>query len=143
MPADPEVGVPDLIRRLTDDSKRLVRDEVRLAKLEVGENIHAGARGAVWLGIAFGAGVVALVALTFMLAALLGRLLNGNYWAGALITGALELGVALLLVKRGLGALREPSYTFAESRAALRDTAQWARDTARTEARALTRADAH
>ena len=128
MHEDPEIGVPDLIRRLTDDSKRLARDEVRLAKLEVRESIRTGTRGVVWLALGFGAGVVALVALTVMLTALFGRLL-GNYWAGALITGALELGGAFVLVKRGLRELHEPSYTFEESREALRETTRWVKQT--------------
>jgi hypothetical protein len=121
-----DLGVPDLIRRLTEDSKRLARDEVRLAKLELRETVKTSTRGALWLALAFGAGVVAMVAFTVMLAALLGRLL-GNYWAGALLTGAIDLGGGLFLVKNGLKALREPSYTFEESRETLRDTAQWAK----------------
>ena len=125
-PIDPEAGIPDLIRRLTDDSKRLVGDEVRLAKLEVRENVHTGVRGALWLGLAFGAGVVALVALTVFVAAMLGRLL-GNYWAGALITGVVELGLAFFFVKRGMTKVKEPSYTLEESREELRETMQWAK----------------
>ena len=124
MPIDPDAGIPDLIRRLADDSKRLALDEVRLAKLEVRDNVHAGARGTVRLAIAFGAGVVALVALTIALSALLGRLL-GNYWAGTLIVAVLELGAAFVLVKRGMQKMAEPAYTFPESRAALSETAQW------------------
>ena len=124
---DPDASLPDLVRRLTDDSKRLVRDEVRLAKLETADGLRRGARGAVWLGLAFGAGVVALVALTVMLTSLLGRLLNRHYWAGALIVGVVELVGALLLIKRGLGTLRAPSYTFEESREELRDTVDWAK----------------
>lgn len=124
MPIDPDAGIPDLIRRLADDSKRLALDEVRLAKLEVRDNVHTGARGTVRLAIAFGALVVALVAFTIALAAVLGRL-TGNYWAGTLIVGALELGAAYVLVTRGLHKMREPAYTFPESRAALADTAQW------------------
>jgi hypothetical protein len=42
--AEPDATIGDLIRRLTDDSKRLVRDEVRLAKLEIGENLRADGR---------------------------------------------------------------------------------------------------
>jgi hypothetical protein len=124
MPIDPDAGIPDLIRRLADDSKRLALDEVRLAKLEMRDNVHAGARGTVRLAIAFGAGVVALVALTIALSALFGRLL-GNYWAGTLIVAVLELGVAFLLVKRGVQKMAAPAYTFPESRAALSETAQW------------------
>ena len=124
MQIDPDVGIPDLVRRLTEDSKRLANDEVRLAKLELRENIHTGGRGMLWLGLAFGAGVVALVALTFTLIAVVGRLAQ-NYWAGALIVGVVELGLAYWLVKRGLHDVKEPSYTFEESREELRDTAAW------------------
>ena len=126
VPADPDAGIPDLIRNLADDSKRLARDEVRLAKMEMRESLRTGTRGAVWLAVAFGAMVIALVALTFMLSALIGRAL-GNYWAGALVTGAVELVGALVLVKRGLRELQEPSYTFEQSRESLRDTKDWAR----------------
>ena len=125
-PIDPDAGIPDLIRRLADDSKRLALDEVRLAKLEVRESVHGAARGTVRLAVAFGAAVIALSALTIALAALLGRLL-GNYWAGSLIVGALELGVAFLLVTRGMRKMRESELGFPESRASLRDTAQWVR----------------
>jgi uncharacterized membrane protein YqjE len=80
MPPNPDAGIPDLIRRLADDSKRLMRDEVRLAKLEMHESVRGGMRGMLFLALAFGVGVVALVALTIFLSAGLGRLL-GNYWA--------------------------------------------------------------
>ena len=70
---DPDAGIPDLIGRLTDDSKRLMADEVRLAKIEAKENLHRAGRGAMWLGVAFGIGVVALVALTLFIATLIGR----------------------------------------------------------------------
>ena len=124
---DPDAGIPDLVRRLTDDSKRLMRDEVRLAKLETGEAIHNGARGALWLGLAFGAAVVALVALTIMLATLLGRWIGGHYWAGTLIVAVVELVAALLLVRAGLRKMKQPSYTFEESREELRETVEWAK----------------
>ena len=122
--ADDDPGIADLVRRLTDDSKRLVSDEVRLAKLEVRESLRVGARGAMWLALAFGAAVVALTALTVLLSALLGRLL-GNVWAGALATGALELIVGVVLLRRGLALYREPSYTLEETRASVAETARW------------------
>jgi len=124
-PIDPEVGIPDLIRRLTDDSKRLATDEVRLAKLELGENIRTGARGTLWLSLAFGVGVVAMTAATIGLAAIIGRLVAGHMWVGALVTGALELGIAFVLVKRGIGEFKKPSYTMAETRESLKDTQAW------------------
>ena len=122
---DPDVGIPDLIRRLTDDSKRLVGDEVRLAKLEVSENIHAGARGALWLAIAFGVGIVGLVGFTIFAATLIGRLASGNMWVGALVVGIVELAAAALLIKRGLAVYGKPSYTLEETRESLKDTTRW------------------
>ena len=122
---DPDAGIPDLIRRLTDDSKRLVADEVHLAKLELGENIHAGARGALWLALAFGIGVVGLVALTIFVATLIGRAVNGHMWLGAIIVGVLEIIAAVVLIGKGMKAFREPSYTLEETRESLKDTTTW------------------
>lgn len=127
IPTDPDAGIPDLIRQLGDDSKRLVADEVRLAKLEMKESVQRAGTGAVQLAVAFGVGVVMLVALTIFLATLIGRIAAGHMWVGALVTGIVELGVAVVLLRRGMGVLREPSYTFEETRAALKDTAVWAR----------------
>ena len=125
--SDPDTGIPDLIRRLTDDSKRLVTDEVQLAKLETKESLHRAGRGALWLVLAFGAGVIALVALTILLATLIGQLDRGHMWFGALITGIVELGLGAYLVKRGGSAYgaASSSYTLAETRHALKDTAHW------------------
>lgn len=122
---DPDTGIPDLIRRLSEDSRRLVTNEVALAKLETKESLHRATRGVLWLALAFGAAVVMLVALTILLTTLLGRLNNGHMWFGALVTGALELGVGIWLVKKGLTSYAEPSYTLVETREALRDTAHW------------------
>jgi hypothetical protein len=127
IPTDPDAGIPDLIRQLGDDSKRLVADEVRLAKLEMKESVQRAGTGAVQLAVAFGIGVVMLVALTIFLATLIGRIAAGHMWVGALVTGLLELAVAVVLMRRGMGVLREPSYTLEETRAALKDTAVWAR----------------
>jgi hypothetical protein len=127
VPVDPDAGIPDLIRDLADDSKRLLVDEVQLAKLETKESMRRATKGAVWLALAFGIGVVTLVALTLLLVTLIGRLVNGHMWVGALVTGVLELGVALFLFKRGVGALKEPSYTLEETRASVKETARWAR----------------
>lgn len=127
MQTDPDAGIPELIRQLGDDSKRLVADEVRLAKLEMQESVQRAGKGAVQLAVAFGVGVVMLVALTIFLATLIGRIAAGHMWVGALLTGIIELAVAVVLLRRGMGVLRQPSYSFEETRAALKDTAVWAR----------------
>jgi uncharacterized membrane protein YqjE len=120
MPVDPDAGIPDLIHRLGDDSKRLMSDEVRLAKLEMRDSVARAGKGVLWLGVAFGIGVVALVALTLLLSTLIGRVASGHMWVGALVTGILELGLALVLIKKGLAAFAAPSYTLEQTRASLK-----------------------
>jgi uncharacterized membrane protein YqjE len=124
--SDPETGIPDLIRRLTDDSKRLVTDEVSLAKIEARESVRRATKGAVWMALALGVSVVMLVALTVFVTTLIGRLANGHMWVGALITGVVELAVGFWLLKRGMATYAEPSYTLEQTRHALKDTAHWA-----------------
>ena len=123
---DQDPGIPDLIRRLSDDSKRLVTDEVNLAKIEAKESLSRATRGVMWLGLAFGVSVVMLVALTIFLTTLIGRAVNGHMWLGALVTGIVELGLGAFLIKRAITAITEPSYSFEASRLALADTAHWA-----------------
>lgn len=123
MPVDPDIGIPDLVRRLGNDSKRLVSDEVRLAKLEVQDNVKRGGHGVLWLTVAFGIGVVAVVALTLFLITLIGRLASGHMWVGAVVTGILEMGIGAVLAKRGLTAFKEPSYSFEQTRTGLKTIA--------------------
>jgi uncharacterized membrane protein YqjE len=122
---DPDTGIPDLIRRLTADSKRLATDEVQLARLEAADSMHHANRGALWMALAFGAGVVMLVALTLLFTSLFGRLMGDHMWFGALVTGVIELALGGWLVKRGLSSFAEPSYTLEQTRASLADTAHW------------------
>jgi hypothetical protein len=119
IPIDPDVGIPDLVRRLGDDSKRLMRDEVRLAKLETQDNVRRAGHGVLWLAVAFGCGVVAMVALTLFLATLIGRLAAGHMWVGAVVTGVIELGLGFFVIKKGLVAFKEPSYSLEATRESL------------------------
>lgn len=119
MRIDPDAGIPDLVRRLSDDGKRLVSDEIRLVKIETKENVKAAGRGGIRLALAFGIGTVTLVAMTLLMVTLIGRLANGHMWVGALVTGIVELVLAFVLVKRGVKALAEPSYTLEGTRAGL------------------------
>jgi hypothetical protein len=121
IPIDPDVGIPDLVRRLGDDSKRLMTDEVRLAKLEVRDNVQRGGHGVLWLVVAFGCGVVAMVAFTLFFATLIGRIAAGHMWVGAVVTGVIELALGGFLVKKGLTAFKEPSYSLEATRESLKD----------------------
>jgi len=120
VPIDPDKGIPDLVRQLGDDSKRLVRDEVQLAKLEAAESMRAATKGAISLGVAFGIVVLALIAFTFTLAAFFGRVANGHYWVGAFLAGAIEIALGLWLFQKGTAALKRAPYSLPETRASLK-----------------------
>ena len=117
---DPDKGLNDLVRQLGEDSKRLLGDEVRLAKLETAESLHQAGKGSLWLGVAFGIAVVMLVAFTLFFASLFGRLANGHYWVGAMLTAALEIAAGLWLVQRGMRAFKLAPYSFPDTRAGLK-----------------------
>jgi uncharacterized membrane protein YqjE len=120
VPIDPDKGVNDLVQQLSDDSKRLLSDEVRLAKLETAESVHRGGKGALWLGLAFGTAVVMLVAFTLFFAALFGRVANGHYWIGAMLAAAVDVAAGLWLVQKGLAALKQTPYSLPDTRAGLK-----------------------
>ena len=130
IPIDPETGIPDLVRRLGDDSKRLANDEIRLAKLELRESVREGTSGVLRMGIAGAFAVIAAVALTILLVAGVSRLL-GHYWAGAIVVGVAELLIGVLAVVMGSRRLKSPPNTLDASRESLKDTAAWLRDPVR------------
>jgi uncharacterized membrane protein YqjE len=119
VPIDPDRGVTDLVRQLGSDSKRLAGDEVRLAKLEAVEALHRAGRGALWLGIALGVAVVALVALTLFVATVVGRIANGHMWVGALVAAVIEIPAGLWLLRAGLNEFKDAPYTLPDTRGAL------------------------
>lgn len=119
---EPEPTIGALVNRLTDDSKRLITSEVRLARLELGESMHDAVHGGILLALGFGIGTLALVALSVLLTVVIGSLLLGEAWAGALITGAVELIVGALLLWAGTRTMKRADFTLGESRAELRAT---------------------
>jgi uncharacterized membrane protein YqjE len=90
------LSTAELIRHLSEDVSRLVRDEIRLATLEL---TRKGKRAGVGAGLFGGAGVIALYgggALVAALIMLIAQVLTP--WIAALI-----VGVALLVVAAVLG----------------------------------------
>lgn len=116
VPLDFDPGFAPLIKQLTDDSKRLLGDEVRLAKLETIENLHSAARGGLWLGAALGVTIVALVAGTLLMATIIGRMVEGHYWVGALVTAAVELVAGYWLLTKGLTQYKQAPYSLPDTR---------------------------
>lgn len=87
---EPSTG--ELVSQLTQQMSQLVRDEMRLAQLEMAEK---GKRAGLGAGLFGGAGLVALYGLgCFIAAAILGLAAGIPAWAAALIVGAVLLAIA-------------------------------------------------
>ncbi|MGW3370012.1 phage holin family protein [Streptosporangium canum] len=89
------LSTAELIRQMSEEVSRLVRDELRLAKLELAEKgRHAG----IGAGLFGGAGVVALYGGGALAAAVILLLaLAMPAWAAAAIVGVVLLAVAAVL----------------------------------------------
>jgi hypothetical protein len=119
-------GVGTLLRDLAEGSAALVRNEVKLARLEV-----AGIVGGVGRGTAFVAtgGVLALLGTLCLLTGivLLGgdQWLRDRYWLAALIVTALALGIAVFFVKRGMAQLSPANLAPDQTVASLKEDREW------------------
>jgi hypothetical protein len=96
--APEDLAIGDLVGRLSDDTVRLVRDEVRLAQAEMTQKAKAAAFG---LGMIGGAGICAIYGIGVLIAAAIVSLsLVMAVWAAALIVAvalfALAGGAALV-----------------------------------------------
>lgn len=106
-PADVAIG--ELVARLSDDTVRLVRDEIRLARVEMTQKAKVAGVGA---GLFGGAGVFAIYGLGALIAgAVIGLSIVMAPWAAALIVaGALFVlaGAAALMGKKEFGRAGPP-----------------------------------
>ena len=98
-PALRDRSTPELLRRLSEQTATLVRQELELAKAEVSEK---GRRAGIGAGLFGGAGVAGLLALGSLSAALILALdLALAGWLAALIVTALWGALAAVLGLRG------------------------------------------
>jgi Flp pilus assembly protein TadB len=95
----------ELLKQLTEQVSVLVRDEIKLAQLELARKGKKAGRGAGLLG---GSGLVALYGLACLIAAgVAGLSLVLPVWAAALIAGGALLAVAGVTGLAGRGSLRQ------------------------------------
>lgn len=100
-----ERPVGDLVRQLTEQVSVLVRDEIRLAQLEL---TRKGKKAGIGAGLMGGGGLVALYGAGCLIAGAIAALsLVLAVWAAALIVGGVLLVVAGILALAGRSSLRK------------------------------------
>ena len=96
---DPEASAGELVKNLTEQVSRLIRDELKLAEFEMTTKAKRIGRGAGMFG---GSGLVALYGVGCLLAAaIIGLALVVPAWAAALIVGGALLVVAGVVALMG------------------------------------------
>ena len=124
---DGQRGLGTLVRDLAGGSATLVRDESKLARIEVAAAVRGVATGTAY--IATGA-VLALLGGLSLLAGVI--LLIGDqwlprdlYWVAALIVVAVSGGIALLFLRRGLTLLSPSALAPNQTVETLKEDKEW------------------
>src|SRR5215207_1597469 len=119
-------SVGTLLRELAEGSAALVRNEVRLARLEFTEVISGVGKGTV--AVASG-GVLALLGTLSLFSGLIllagDQWLRDRYWLAALIVTAIAGGVAAFFARRGLGLLSPKQLVPDQTVATLTEDKEW------------------
>ena len=120
-------GIGGLLRELAEGGTNLVRQEARLARLEVGEAALALGKGTAFVAVG---GVLALLGVLCLLAGVI--LLIGDqwlprdlYWLAASIVVVVTGGIAACFVKRGTAALSPKALVPDETVATLKEDKEW------------------
>jgi hypothetical protein len=120
-----ERSIGELFSQLANDTTTLVRQEVRLAKVELGQKAtQAGKQiGLIALGGAVTyAGFLAIIA---ALIALLAQYMS--VWLSALIVGVVVAGIGYFLSRREIVALKQLDMTPKATVATLKEDQEWAK----------------
>jgi hypothetical protein len=126
-------SVPALLRDLVDETRVLLQEEVRLAKVETRETLSVIGRNLTGIAIGAGLGLAALLALavalnrglTVLLAQ--GMPLEVAVWLAPLLI-AMVFGVACaVLVSRGVKTIQNQSLVPEKTRQTLKEDKEWLR----------------
>jgi len=121
-------SIPEILKDVLTNIQDIVRDEVRLAKAELGEELSSARSG----GLLIGVGAVAAIfsALFVLLACMyaLGRVMPN--WAAALIVAAAVGVAAAVTLGRGLKRLKTIQAALKTS-ARLQENVRWAKEQTR------------
>lgn len=129
-----EQPVGELLKRLSQETSTLVRQELELAKAEMQEKGKEAGKGAGMLG---GAGISALLMLGALTATLIAALDTAmDTWLAALIVTAVWGVVAGVLALTGKGHLQAASPPVPEqTQESVKEDVRWAKSQARSETR--------
>lgn len=120
-----ERSIGELFSQLANDTTTLVRQEVRLAKVELGQKAAQVGRqvGLIALG-----GAVAYAGLLAVIAALIALLAQYmSVWLSAFVVGVVVIGIGIYLSRREIAALKQLDVTPKATVETLKEDKDWAK----------------
>jgi uncharacterized membrane protein YqjE len=124
-----ERSLGDLFADLAQDTGTLVRQELRLAGNELGENVSRLGKDAGMLaagGVILFAGFLALIATVILVLGELGL----DWWLAALIVTAVVLGIGAALAARARAALKNADLMPRQTIETLKEDQEWIKEQA-------------
>lgn len=134
--AEPSLG--ELFTRLSADTGDLIRQQVALARSEIRQTGTTLARDSTKIGVALSLALAGMMALTAFLVVALGNLFD-NYWAAALVVGAVLLAIGGILARNAVNDVKRRGLAPEQTMDTLRTDATWAKEEAGAVKRELTR----
>ena len=119
-------GVADLLRDLAGGSAALVRQEVRLARVEISEVVSSVGRGATLVatgGVLALLGVLAVITGIILLAG--DQWLRDRYWLAALIVTVIAGIIAAVFLRRGMALLSPAQLVPDDTVETLKEDGEW------------------
>lgn len=113
----------DLFGDLASEVSELVRKEVALAKLEVGQKAKYVGRNVGYLVVGGAVAYAAMLAIIAAIVMLLAKVMP--HWGAALLVGGVVAVVGWLLVGKALSALQQTDMTPEQTVETLREDAAW------------------
>jgi len=120
-------GISDMLRDLAEGSAALVRGEVTLAKLEIGEMVGGIGRGTAFVAMGAVLATLGTLSLTVGLVLLIGDqwLPADLYWLAALILSVITGAIAAWFAKRGLALVSPSQLAPNETATTLKEDTEW------------------
>lgn len=119
-------GLGDLVRELADGGAALVRNEVRLAKLEASDLARSVGKGTAW--VAAGGVLLLLGTLAFVIGLIVlagDQWLRDHVWLAALVVLVLALVAAAVLARRGMALLSPANLAPDQTVETLKEDKEW------------------
>ena len=120
-------GIVALLHELVEESTALIRDEFKLAKIEIAEMARAIGTGTAFVAIGASLALLGTLALFTGIVLLVGDqwLPADLYWVAALLVLVITGGLAAWLAKRGMSLLAPSALAPTETVTTLREDKEW------------------